>query len=422
MNEDRQAKIRALMDKGVDIHCPDSVDIGIEVDPDRISGEGVRIHRATRICGRSTLIMSHTELGREAPVSVENCLIGPNVKLGGGFFSKAVFLDGASMKSCGHVRQGTILEEGARAAHSVALKQTILFPFVTLGSLINFCDCLMAGGTSAQNHSEVGSSYIHFNYTPNQDKATASLIGDVPHGVMLNQPAIFLGGQGGMVGPRRMAFGSIVAAGTICRQDELRPARLILGGGGGLRQQSVPFTGSGFHNTRQIVAKNILYIGNLFALRQWYLNTRGLFVGQDFPESLLEGLVRNVRSAIEERIRRLGAFCRIMAACGSSQIQVDIHSADNRWLQELGANGNLIEDVLNGQWRVCGHPEFRERFLTQVEKAISRHGSYYVRVIQSLDQDVTAVGTLWLQSIVKQIDSKIGRLFPEINIGSVTDE
>jgi bifunctional UDP-N-acetylglucosamine pyrophosphorylase/glucosamine-1-phosphate N-acetyltransferase len=98
------------------------------------------------------------------------------------------------------VRAGTIFEEQASIAHTVGLKQTILFPFVTLGSLINFCDCFMAGGTSRENHSEVGSSYIHFNYTPNQDKATASLIGDVPHGVMLNQNPIFLGGQGGWWG------------------------------------------------------------------------------------------------------------------------------------------------------------------------------------------------------------------------------
>ena len=112
----------------------------------------------------------------------------------------------------------------------LATKHTILFPFVTLGSLINFCDCLMAGGTSRKNHSEVGSSYIHFNFTPNQDKVTASLIGDVPKGVMLNQPPIFLGGQGGLVGPCRLAYGTTVAAGTIVRKDELRPGRLLYGG------------------------------------------------------------------------------------------------------------------------------------------------------------------------------------------------
>ena len=110
------------------------------------------------------------------------------------------------MGSGAHVRTGTLLEEQAGAAHTVGFKQTIFLPFVTAGSLINFCDCLMAGGTSRKNHSEIGSSYIHFNFTPRQDKATASLIGDVPRGVMLDQAPIFLGGQGGLVGPVLLDF------------------------------------------------------------------------------------------------------------------------------------------------------------------------------------------------------------------------
>jgi bifunctional UDP-N-acetylglucosamine pyrophosphorylase/glucosamine-1-phosphate N-acetyltransferase len=90
----------------------------------------------------------------------------------------------------------------------------------------------MAGGTSRKNHSEVGSSYIHFNYTPNQDKATASLIGDVPKGVMLNQNPIFLGGQGGLVGPCRIAYGTVIAAGSVYRKDQLTPDRLVFDGRG----------------------------------------------------------------------------------------------------------------------------------------------------------------------------------------------
>ncbi len=37
----------------------------------------------------------------------------------------------------------------------MGLKQTILFPFVTLGSLISFCDCLMAGSSHSRDHSGV---------------------------------------------------------------------------------------------------------------------------------------------------------------------------------------------------------------------------------------------------------------------------
>ena len=175
-------KIRLLLEKTVDIPNPLTIDIGEEVPIDQISGKGVKIHPGCRIYGEKTVLSAGCQLGAEAPVTVENCFLGPKVELKGGFFSHSVFLEKASMGMCAHVREGTILEEEASGAHCVGLKQTILFPFVTLGSLINFCDCLMAGGTSRKNHSEVGSSYIHFNYTPNQDKATASLIGDVPRG------------------------------------------------------------------------------------------------------------------------------------------------------------------------------------------------------------------------------------------------
>jgi len=184
-------KIRRLLSKGVDIPNPSSVDIGDEVNIDLISEQGVKIYPGCRIYGNKTVISSGCQLGYEAPVTMENCQLGPTVELKGGFFSKSVFLEQAKMGMGACVREGSIMEEQASGAHCVGLKQTILFPFVTLGSLINFCDCFMAGGTSRQNHSEVGSSYIHFNFTPDADKTTPSLIGDVPRGVMLNQPPIF---------------------------------------------------------------------------------------------------------------------------------------------------------------------------------------------------------------------------------------
>ncbi len=186
-------KIQQLLDKGVEIPNPGTLDIGNDVNVDQISGDGVRIYPGCRIYGGKTVISSGCKLGYEAPVTIEDCQLGSKVELKGGFFSKSVFLEKANMGMGAHVREGCILEEEAGGAHSVGLKQTILFPFVTLGSLINFCDCLMAGGTSRSNHSEVGSSYIHFNFTPDADKTTASLLGDVPRGVMLNQPPIFLG-------------------------------------------------------------------------------------------------------------------------------------------------------------------------------------------------------------------------------------
>ncbi|NQT10729.1 MAG: protein GlmU, partial [Desulfobacteraceae bacterium] len=288
-------KIEKLVKKGIKIPNPDSVEIGDDVNIDRISGNKTTIYSGCKVFGSSTLILQGTKLGYEGPVTVENCQVGPLVNLNAGFFKDAVFLSRVSVGSGSHIREGTILEEESSIAHTVGLKQTILFPFVTLGSQIDFCDCLMAGGTSRKNHSEVGSSYIHFNYTPEQDKATPSLIGDVPGGVMLNQNPIFLGGQGGLVGPCRLAFGTVVAAGTIYRKDELRPQRLIFDkpGKGG----NIAFTADAYRGIKRIVTNNIIYMANLTALMQWYIHVRTQFISDDFPEPLFVGLKEKLNMA-----------------------------------------------------------------------------------------------------------------------------
>jgi UDP-N-acetylglucosamine/UDP-N-acetylgalactosamine diphosphorylase len=280
------------------------VHLGDEVDPSCIASDAV-IYPGCHIRGAKTSIGSGCVVGAEAPVTIENCQLGHKVELKGGYFSGAVFLDGANMGSGAHVRAGTILEEEANGAHTVGLKQTILLPFVTLGSLINFCDVLMAGGTSRKDHSEVGSSYIHFNYTPHQDKATASLVGDVSRGVFLDQRPIFLGGQGGLVGPARIAFGSVVAAGGICRRDLLEENQLCIPKvpRGGTRNYEMGV----YRKIDRIVESNLVYIGNILALREWYRKVRGLYVATDkFSRNCFEGAMQNLDLILAERIKRLG--------------------------------------------------------------------------------------------------------------------
>ncbi len=228
-------KVVELIRKGVEAPNPLSLDIGDEVDPDRISGDGVTLYPGCRLYGAKTVVSAGVRLGAEAPVTLDSCWLGPQVELKGGYFKKSVFLEKANMGLGAQVREGCLLEEEANGAHCVGLKQTILLPFVTLGSLINFCDCLMAGGTSRKDHSEVGSSYVHFNFTPDGNKTTASLFGDVPRGVMLDRPRIFLGGQGGAVGPVRVGYGTVVAAGSLLRRDVSRGRQA---GGGGAAPRS----------------------------------------------------------------------------------------------------------------------------------------------------------------------------------------
>jgi len=391
--------IEKLIKKGVQIDQPASVEIGGDVDVDRISDDGVVIYAGCKIFGADTLILPGVKLGYEAPVTVDNCQVGHDVELKGGYFNQSVFLEKAKLGMGSHVRAGTILEEQAVIAHTVALKHTILFPFVTLGSLINFCDCLMAGGTSRKNHSEVGSSYIHFNFTPSQDKATASLIGDVPRGVMLNQKPIFLGGQGGLVGPCRLNFGITVAAGTIVRKDEIRKDRLIFGreGQGG----SIPFEPGRYHGNKRIIMNNIIYIGNLIALQQWYRQVRTLFISRRFPEPLMSGLKNNIQAAIDERIERLKTVCLKSPETGRQKPGIS-----ECWPR--------LNETLKVHQEKEGDTELRDRFLECVSRSISTTNKDYITVIQGLAAEDSENGVQWLQGIVDGVTSEAQSVMPAL--------
>jgi len=389
---------RALLENGVRMPNPDSVDIAEDIQADRISGNGVVLHAGTRLVGNRTLISDGAILGYEQPVTVENCYIGPAVRLNGGFFREAVFLKKAAMASGAHVREGSILEEYAGAGHCVGIKQTILFPYVALGSQINFCDCLMSGGTGRKHHSEVGSSYIHFNFTPQQDKATPSLIGDVPRGVMLDQPPIFLGGQGGLVGPARLGFGITIAAGTIFRKDELRSNRLIFEAPA--RGGNIAYRPGTYRNIRRIVVNNLIYIGNLLALRQWYVHVRGQFISDDFPAALHEGLLAVLTAGIAERMKRLAEFVQKADDAGNENPG---NGAPPSPAAELARQWPEIAAVIQKQNLGNGDDRGREVFLSAVGNARQKWGADYLRVIHDMDAQSRLNGTQWLQQMIDSV-------------------
>ena len=299
---------QALIARGVVLPDPQSVYVAPEVSPDNIH-EGAVLHPGTRLYGATTSIGPGAEIGAESAATLRDCQLAAKVKFRGGFAQGATFLEGADCGDGTHVRPGTLLEEQASVAHTNGLKQTILMPYATLGSLTNFCDVLLAGGTGPKNHSEVGSSYIHFNFTPHQDKATASICGDVPHGVFLDQPPVFLGGQGGLEGPRRIAFGTVVAAGLVGRKDILEPSRILLDNSRP-RQTAAPvlrsYDPSVLGPLDGIVANNLNYIGNLAALRAWYMQVRRVFLERTpWGRACLSGALTRIREGLAERSTRL---------------------------------------------------------------------------------------------------------------------
>jgi hypothetical protein len=387
--------IAALLDKGVNIPNPLSLDIAAEVDVDRISADGVTIHPGCRIRGRRTVISAGVTLGSEGPVTIEDCRLGPNVSLKGGYAVNAVFLEGANLGLGHQVREGTLLEEEASGAHCVGLKQTILFPFVTLGSLINFCDCLMSGGTSRSNHSEVGSSYIHFNFTPRGDKATASLFGDVARGVMLRELPIFLGGQGGAVGPVTVGYGSVIAAGSVLRGD-VPDGQLVIVGSPPSTQ--VPFNQSIYRDVNPLVAKNVVYIANLRALQEWYQRARApFFAAQELGELIYEGTLEILAAAMSERGKKLEAMVAKVSPDDEDHARLREHIAE-------------LCRVLVTEPLATPPPE--ELFTVLAQTAAS--GTRYIDAVRNLSPNYVATTTGWLEEVVEELWTRSVALLPTL--------
>ncbi|MDR2620286.1 MAG: UDP-N-acetylglucosamine pyrophosphorylase [Propionibacteriaceae bacterium] len=289
------------MARGVVVLAPETVYVADEVNLGRISTTGVVIHPGCRIRGERTVISANCELGAEAPLTLENCALGRGVKLKGGYATASVFLAGVTVGSGAQIRAACLLEEQSSVAHNVGLKQTILFPYATIGSLVNFCDCLLAGGTSRHHHSEVGSGYIHFNFTPAGHKATASLFGEVARGVWLREAPVFLGGGGGAVGPVKVGYGAVVGAGSILKEDVADGVQIIAPPQPSCKEADV----YAYPRLERTIARNVEYIAQLIALRVWYHQVRSVFFANlEYGDELLQAARFVLDRALLERIER----------------------------------------------------------------------------------------------------------------------
>lgn len=399
--------IQQLLDKGVNIPNPESVYISNDINPENISGDNVTIYSGCKLIGEHTLIMRNCTIGYEAPVTLEDTQVGENSELKGGYFKSTVFAGHNQVGSGAHFREGTILEEEANAAHTVGLKQTILFPFVTLGSLINFCDCFMAGGTNRKNHSEVGSSFIHFNYTPNQDKATPSMMGDVSQGVMLRSKPVFLGGQGGLVGPVRITYGCISAAGSIIRKNEIRPDRLILGGS--FKDMSLKREYDVYKNVTHIFNNNVQYIAGLIALKHWYAHVRCLFITGDHYRALVTGMQTRLESCINERIKRFKVFCEKLLISRKKLLKKnkDKTSEIIRIHNQAIETGNKALEIFSNENCVEQINSIGKEFINCVKVRVNQGQSNYIDLIQALDDEEQDKGMRWLEQIEQNVLKKI---------------
>lgn len=305
-------RLRLLKSKGVVILDERQVYISDDVDLKRIFPEAV-LYPGTRIMGARSLIGPKAKIGTEGPAIIQDSVVSRDAEVASGYLNESILLDKARAGANAHFRTGTLLEEEASTAHTVGLKQAVLMSYVTFGSLINFCDGLIAGGKSRKDHTEVGSGFIHFNFTPwgnYGDKATASLIGNVTDGVFLDRDRIFLGGLSGLVGPQSIGFGAFTTAGQVIRSEigdnqisSDIPKRIK-------KEWSFGSVDSSYKRTK----KNIYYISQLLALKSWYANIRLVRSEADKKNIYLPIVIREsiniLDKSIDERVTRLNSFLK----------------------------------------------------------------------------------------------------------------
>ncbi len=296
-NRDR---IQSLRRRGVDVWGPERVYISPDVDLAGVEA-GAVIRQAT-LAGPDVRIARGARVGVSGHAEIRDCQIGEEVELGAGLYRGATFLAGVKVRGFAEIRPGTLLEERAEAAHCVALKNTTLTACCVAGSLINFCDLFMSGGTSRSDHSEVGSGAIHYNFDPRGDK-WGSLIGDV-RGVLLRSAPVFIGGGCGIVGPLQIGFGAVTAAGAMIRQDI---GENVVAYDNGQSRQVPDFDRRIYRRLKRKFHATAKLIGTLCALDAWYETVRCPHASSG-EKPFYEAARRQIAAQIEERIRRLGTI------------------------------------------------------------------------------------------------------------------
>ena len=378
----------ALLDRGLVLPDPAQVYVDRSVDLARLQ-PGATLCPGARVAGEVTFIGAGAVIGSEGAATALDCAIDADVEFCSGYADGAVLFRGAKLGGSAHVRPATILEEGASTAHAVGLKQSLLMSHVTFGSLINACDLLVAGGTSKHDHSEVGSGFIHFNFTPwgeRGDKATPSLVGNVHEGVFLNRKRVFLGGLSGLVGPGEVGFGSMTIAGQVIR----RPvgADRLSGAVPPSVDRDMPTSSSVVVGNRAKLRANFHYVGQLCALRAWYVQVRiarrARFEGDgEVHAEVLAAGVRALDAMIRERLLRLDQYC-----------------PDNRWSMDAFLPGS----------EGAGMP--RE----DVAQALRDHRPDLPHLdwVRSLDGGLVEQGVGWLHGVGESAAQRIGACFPDV--------
>ncbi|KFN40163.1 hypothetical protein KN63_00215, partial [Smithella sp. F21] len=214
-----------------------------------------------------------------------------------------------------------------------------------------------------------------------------------------------LGGQGGIIGPARLGFGNVVAAGSVLRHDYPGDNQLIFeqapaGSVKNYRQAAYPGIG-------RVVKNNILYLANLTALEMWYTHIRKPFLeAQPFGLLLYAGVLEQLAAGKKERLKRLKAMAQKAVAAAK-----DVPAR-----QELHDQIKMIENLFTGKMPdvLSQTDPSREKFLNDFEKITGGGRTNYIETIQNMPAAVSSEGVAWLSGIVDALVQQVAQVLPSM--------
>jgi UDP-N-acetylglucosamine/UDP-N-acetylgalactosamine diphosphorylase len=221
---------------------------------------------------------------------------------------------------------------------------------------------------------------------------------------MLQEPPIFLGGQGGIVGPLKIAYGTVIPAGVICRQDF--KAEGMLWSSPASPGKKKEFIAGVSGDISRKVNYNIVYVANLLALRQWYSYVRReFFIREKYGNDLYCGALNVLTAAVAERIKQMSLFAQNAensVAAGSKKMKQGLSDSVKRTSKLFLQNWPQMQEYLSGNNEDKISLKVKERFVKIMQNQ-SGKGLSYLEAIQTLQPMQVQEGKDWLNKIVEDI-------------------
>ena len=208
-----------------------------------------------------------------------------------------------------------------------------------------------------------------------------------------------------MVGPVRVAYGTVIPAGTICRQDILEEGKLFAAPEAA--KEPRVFAVGIYRGINRIVKNNLIYIGNLWALKAWYRLVRIRSMSADaFSQACHAGALAQIEDALKERTKRLKELADRMshslkfarAETGEDlppKIQAQQQALADKWLE--------MEARLKEGPPAAAGAGSRNAFLKEWEQTDLSSG--HCKAVSALSPEARKAGTAWLQEIVNSAEA-----------------